>query len=123
MKIFKSLSLLLALLLCGIGGASAHGGRVGVGVYVGPGPFWGPPIYRPYYGPGPYFYPAPYFAPPPVIIQQAPPPVYIEQRPAAEEPAQEAGNYWHYCRESKAYYPYVKECPGGWQKVLPQPEK
>ncbi len=23
--------------------------------------------------------------------------------------------------ESKTYYPYVKECPGGWQRVTPQP--
>jgi hypothetical protein len=27
--------------------------------------------------------------------------------------------YWYYCQEHAAYYPYVQECPGGWQPVLP----
>ena len=77
-----------------------------------------PPVY---YRGGPAVY-APYYAPAPIIIERAPPPVYIEQADVVEE-SPEATNYWHYCRESKAYYPYVKECPAGWQKVLPQPPK
>jgi hypothetical protein len=27
---------------------------------------------------------------------------------------------WFYCPNAGAYYPYVKECAGGWQRVLPQ---
>jgi len=37
---------------------------------------------------------------------------------AQAAPAQ--SSYWYYCAESKTYYPYVKECPGGWQRVTPQ---
>ena len=28
-----------------------------------------------------------------------------------------AGDIWYYCRESHAYYPYVRRCSGGWEKV------
>lgn len=28
---------------------------------------------------------------------------------------------WHYCKESGGYYPYVRECPGGWQMVPATP--
>jgi hypothetical protein len=45
--------------------------------------------------------------------------VYIEQADEQAAPAQQA--YWYYCPESKAYHPYVKHCPGGWQRVVPQP--
>jgi hypothetical protein len=74
------------------------------GVYLG-----GPWVYPPYY-PYPVYVPRVY-APP------APPPVYIEQQMA---PAMEPG-YWYYCNEAQAYYPYVQQCPGPWQKVAPQP--
>ncbi len=52
----------------------------------------------------------------------AQPPVYIEQSEPAAQPVQ-AQHYWYYCKSGKGYYPYVKECPDGWQKVLPQPEQ
>lgn len=115
MKFHKILSLLVVLLLAGMGSAWAHGGRVGVGVYVGP-----------YWGPGPWYYPPPYYYRPEVVVVPAPqPPVYIEQQqPApAETTNRPAEQYWYYCAASKGYYPYVKECPGGWQKVQPHPEK
>lgn len=76
------------------------------GVYLG-----GPWIYPPYY-------PYPVYAPPIVVAPAAPPPVYIEQQQAA--PVMAPG-YWYYCNEAQAYYPYVKQCPGPWQKVAPQP--
>lgn len=75
------------------------------GVYVGP--VWGPVYYPP-----PRYY---YEPPPTIVIERAPPPVYIEQ--AAPQP----DRYWYYCRASRAYYPYVNECPSGWQRVSPQP--
>lgn len=59
---------------------------------------------------GPWF-PYGYYAPPPVIIQHQPP-VYIE-------PEQEEGNYWYYCRDPEGYYPYVRNCPEGWMRVVP----
>ena len=32
-----------------------------------------------------------------------------------------ASAYWYYCAAYRAYYPYVQDCPGGWQAVTPQP--
>jgi hypothetical protein len=48
-------------------------------------------------------------------VQQQPP-VYTER-----QDVNEAG-YWYYCDATKGYYPYVKECPTGWQKVAPRPQ-
>jgi hypothetical protein len=50
------------------------------------------------------------------VIQQQPS-VYEEQAPQQEQQQ----SYWYYCQESKTYYPYVKQCPGGWLKVVPAP--
>lgn len=85
------------------------GGRPRVGVFIG-GPLW------------PWYYPLPpsyYYYPPVVTVPVAPPqpPVYIE-RQSETPPAQ---SYWYYCNSSQAYYPYVQQCPEGWQRVTPQP--
>jgi hypothetical protein len=64
-----------------------------------------------------YYYPAPVYYTAPVVVQQAPT-TYVERADPAPAPA---ANYWHYCAQSRAYYPYVKECPGGWQRVSPTP--
>ncbi|HUW39236.1 MAG TPA: hypothetical protein VMV91_18090 [Rhodocyclaceae bacterium] len=106
----------LLLLLAAAGSASAWADRdhghfdAHFGMMIGP--YWGPGYYaQPPYG----YYPPPY---PPVLVAPPAPPVYIEQQaPAAPAPT----DYWYYCPAAKAYYPYVKECPGGWQKVSPQP--
>ena len=82
--------------------------------YYGYGPYY--PYYRPYYYPGYYgYYPAP------VVVQQQP--VYVEQAPSAgpAPQAQQPQGYWYFCQDSRAYYPYVKECASGWQRVAPQP--
>src|SRR5882672_10643891 len=112
-------TLVLAALVAGSllsGPALAHHGRahVSFGFYVGGPGYWGYPY--PYY---PYYpaYPYPYY-PAPVVVQQSPP-VYTERQDVA--PANEQG-YWYYCAASRGYYPYVKECPGGWQKVSPTPQ-
>jgi hypothetical protein len=114
--------LIIALLFLGTAGAErawADRGRHGhVGVFIDP--FWGPW----YYPPGPYYYPTYY---PPVVVSPPAPQVYIEPplttTPAvpAEPNAAMTGNYWYYCAATKTYYPYVKECPSGWQRVSPQP--
>lgn len=118
MKLRAFLVVLLAMLMAGMAtSASAHGPRVRLGVHIG-APVWGPGWY-PY--PYPSYY-SPYYYPPQVIVVPPPQPqVYVEQ---AQEPAPDAGQqYWYFCKSAQAYYPYVKDCPGGWQKVLPQPEK
>jgi hypothetical protein len=78
------------------------------------GNIWIGPGWYPYSYPYTYSYPY-YYAPPPVIIQQQAPDVYVKPEPQPEEPV------WYYCPDEKAYYPYVKHCPGGWQKVMPTP--
>jgi len=117
MSAMKATYSLLAMLALGMAlavPAHAHGGgHVGVGVYLG-GPI-GWPYYTPYYG---YGYGYPYYYPP-AVMQPSSPPVYIERQDAPE--AAPSTSYWYYCPESKAYYPYVKQCPGGWQRVAPQP--
>ena len=111
MKARRFLTLLLALMLAGTGAAWAHGVRGHVGVYLGP--VWGPG----------WWYPPPYYYPPQVVVvPPSQPPVYIERQDEAM-PQSEAQQYWYFCKSAKGYYPYVKECPEGWQKVLPQPER
>jgi hypothetical protein len=102
--------------------ATAHGGhfyksRVVVGVGVGFPVYWGYysypyPYYAPYYYP--YYYPPAYYP--------SAPTTYVERGngpAAAPQPAAE--HWWYYCAGSRMYYPYTKECPGGWQRVSPQP--
>ena len=74
--------------------------------------YW-PYYYPPYYPAYPYYPPyAPYpYAPTYVAPYSAP--AYVEQRPAQ--------SFWYYCPGANAYYPYVRECPGGWQRVSPTP--
>ena len=107
------------------GGHGGHGGwhgghghvhsSVAIGVGFG-GPFWyggyWPYYYGGYYAPYPYPYPAAVAAP-------AGPAAYVEQGQPA--PGAAAGAYWYYCNESQAYYPYVNQCAGPWQRVSPQP--
>ena len=107
----RILPLFFLMSMVGIGNAWADHGRVRFGVIVDPYPYWGP-----YYAPHPYYYP-------PIVVERQAPPVYIEQQtaPPAESTATAPINYWYYCASAKAYYPYVKECPSGWQQVLPRP--
>ena len=117
MKIFKIIFAVIALGIAGLGNAWAdHHGHFGVGVVIGP--TWGP-WYYPY--PPPYYY-RPYD---PVVVVQQPAPVYVEQPqvPASPPPATAPvpTNYWYYCPTTKGYYPYVKECSVGWQRVQAAP--
>jgi len=76
-------------------GPSRHyAGRAAVGVFVGTA------VMAPLLMSAPRYY-------------YAPPPRYVAPLPA---PA-----YWYYCPQLQAYYPYVQECPGQWQPVVPQP--
>lgn len=124
MKLTRNFALAVALLTAGFlvtEPANAHGyrggGRVVVGVGIG-APYWGwgwgygYPYYPGYYYPPAYAYPS-YPAQPTTYIQQDAP-------PAQAAPQQ---GYWYYCGDAQAYYPYVKECPGGWQRVSPQPAR
>jgi len=66
---------------------------------------WYPYYYRPW-----YLYD--YYAPPPLIVRDQPR-VYVQ-------PEQQPADYWYYCQDPQGYYPYVKKCPDGWMKVVPE---
>ncbi|MCX7089548.1 MAG: hypothetical protein NTV00_16035 [Methylococcales bacterium] len=87
-----------------------RGGGISLGYGFGYGPYGGYGGYGGGYGGYGYAYP-------PVIAVPATPPVYI-QRNVAPPPEP---NYWYYCRNAGGYYPYIRDCPGGWEKVAPQP--
>jgi hypothetical protein len=94
------------------GGFHHHHGHGGasVGVVIGTPWLW------PYYSPPPTYL---YY--PPLAAAPASPPVYIEQ--GNEQGDIEApSSYWFYCGNPKGYYPYLKDCPGGWQQVPAQPQ-
>lgn len=103
--------------------ASFAGGRthVFVGVNLGYPAYWPAPYY---YRPAPVFYPAPvvYTSPvyyqQPVVIQSAPQ-LYVQRNEGVTMAA--PANYWYFCADANAYYPYVKDCPGGWQRVSQSP--
>lgn len=116
MNLTRKTALLLALVILGSAvaeSALAHGprSRVRVGLYFGV-----PLIGWNWYAPPPYYYP---YYPSQVVVVPAQPQTYIQQDAAPAAPLQQ-GN-WYYCADAEAYYPYVKQCPGGWQRVEPQP--
>jgi hypothetical protein len=93
--------------------ADAHGrARVSIGLGFGY-PYWG------YWGPW-WHYPPPYYYYPAPVVVRSEPVTYIEQGTSS---AEQRGNWWYYCDASRGYYPYVKECPSGWQRVPPAPTK
>jgi hypothetical protein len=107
--------LTIFLALCAAAGAAVSGtadahGRVGI--------FIGGPIYPFYYPPPPYYYPYPQ----PVIVEPARPVVYVEQGQGAPDAEQQRSQgTWYYCEASRTYYPYVKQCAGGWREVPATP--
>ncbi len=120
------LIVITAILISGapVMAGGGHGGGWGWG-YFGLGLATGallsyPYYYQPYYPYYPYpYYPsypyayAPAYSPSPTVI-------YREREPAYAEPDRarySSRNTWYYCKESNAYYPYVRICPGGWEKV------
>lgn len=107
-KAVLTLSVVLLGALASTPALAWHHGHVHFGFFVGAPfyPWWYYPPYPPYY-----------YYPPVVTVPVAP--TYVEQGGARAAPA--TSSYWYFCQDSKTYYPYVKECPGGWQRVTPRP--
>lgn len=99
-----------------------HGGYRGssYGFYFGAAyPYWGYRTYVPpphYYG---YYPPYGYYDGPRYIAAPSQPAVYIERNEVVSA-ADDGAAYWYYCRDAEAYFPYVKQCPGGWERQVPQ---
>jgi len=87
--------------------------------YGGTGFFIESPYSQPNFYYWPYYTYQPYYSSP-TIITPSSPPTYIDQgtvlNPQSLEP-----NRWDYCPDPAGYYPYVQDCPGGWEKIEPQP--
>jgi hypothetical protein len=91
-------------------------GAYGPGWGHGWGPGWrGNWVAGSYYGPyGGYYAPPVVYAPPPVVTYMTPPqPVVLAAQPQP--------TVWYYCQASGKYYPYVQECPSGWQAQAATP--
>ena len=107
-KILSALLLMACGLYSGSNWAWGHHGHFGF--------YYGMPFYPPYAYP--YTYP---YYPPAVVTVPAVPQNYVQQAPQAPAVQQNQSAYWHYCSNPEGYYPYVKECPNGWQLVEPTP--
>jgi hypothetical protein len=57
-----------------------------------------------------YFYDAPVY----------PYPGYVSET-YYDEPSEDSGDYWYYCRDPEGYYPYVHTCHSSWEPVPAQP--
>lgn len=95
-----------------------------LGIHIGVPLYWSWPW--PYYGHAapypPYYAYPPYYGYPPIVREPVAPPVYIEREDRRDEDAAAQG-YWYYCDSPEGYYPYVRECPGGWERVPPRPAR
>jgi hypothetical protein len=49
------------------------------------------------------------------------PRAYIERGQEGAGQESPPSGAWYYCPDAKKYYPYVNECPGGWQVVPAEP--
>lgn len=115
MRSLKLAAIATAVCLAGVALAApahAHGprSRAHIGLHIGV------PLLWPYWTyPHPYYYP-PYR--PEVVVVPTEPTVYVE-RPGA--PTEADTGFWYYCASAGAYYPYVRECRTGWERVSPRP--
>lgn len=106
-----SFAVLAILLACAMPGQADHhhgGGHGGWG--------WGPALGLGLLGLGLWELTYPHYYQPPVVVRQPPQQLYIQPPPQPTEQS-----YWYYCQEAQGYYPYVRQCPGGWMKVVPSP--
>lgn len=62
------------------------------------------------------YYVEPAYASPP--LASLPPPHNGAQISTLTMPGSQ---WWYFCKTPEGYYPYVRECPSGWEKVSPTP--
>ena len=98
-----------------------HGGccHVAVGFFFGTGFVYGYPFY-----PYPYSYYYPYWP----VTAGAYPAEATQDVEQGQDGQPESGSgvapqaaYYYRCARPEGYYPYVKACPGGWERVPTEP--
>jgi hypothetical protein len=122
-------------------GHGYYGPRLGFGIGVGVGIALSsyPSYYSPYYGNS--YYASPYYARPyypynrevvvNTVYTSAPTTVYPERSYAvssgpaqtissASEPESGDTSSWYYCHNPDGFYPSIKACSSGWQRVAKQ---
>jgi hypothetical protein len=100
----------------GYGGYYGHGNTYSTRIWMGPGwawgqGWWGLPAH-PYYPYYPYYS---YYPASATVVDPAPPTYAQPSTPSNGD------SYWYYCQDPPGFYPYVKECPEGWMKVVLEP--
>ncbi len=105
--VFFALLLVLLLALPWVGHAGHRHSRASVhlGFWFGPAVVWAPPPV--WVAPPPRLH-----CGPPPILYSPPPTVWVERGRGGDD-------YWYYCETPRGYYPYVRSCPGGWMRVVP----
>lgn len=108
-----------------------YGSRIGVGINLNLFPGF---YHRPYYAAGYYGYP--YYYPevvvnPVILANPQPTVVYVDSSPSnytsvprnqiSNAPPAQSENVWYYCHNPDGFYPSIKSCPAGWQKVPARP--
>ena len=96
-------------------------------VYYEPQVVYSPPVY---YVPSTtyvqsYVLPGDQVVGPTYVVPQSagepPPPMAPMTSNAQPGPGASGAHWWYICRNPAGYYPYIKECPTGWEKVPPVP--
>jgi hypothetical protein len=68
------------------------------------------------------FEPAPVVVVPPVVVAQPPPVAVVPPVPAPPPIGPAPAQFWYFCQDSNAYYPYVASCQSGWRQVPATPQ-
>lgn len=104
----------------GYRGGYGHGYGRGYGYYGG---FYGGVYFDPWLFGYPWGYEAAY---PDVVVMPGSTQTYIEQGTLPQQsgvPQAVRSSDWYYCQNPAGYYPYVKTCSNGWQRVPSTPPR
>lgn len=66
-----------------------------------------------------YWYAEPFYPYPPLVSEIVVESPAVVVQPSAAAPLAAPPAKWYWCESLRTYYPYVKECPGGWVETDP----
>jgi len=87
-------------------------------------PFWAArPYYNPYYGHA--YYPSYGYAPnygyAGYGYGPSAPAQYVERAQLEQRAVPQQSPSYFFCQSTNSYYPYARQCPGGWQRIPASP--